>query len=256
MKGLRKRVTIGFLSIVTLLFISGMISLFELGHLSTDAESILNNSRRNMELGKEMLFALQEHDRAVSRIAVLGERDSRYDSLCMNSLSRLETSLLAAYDTSKSNAYLDSLTTSVSGLRILTGNLLASKPDSLDVARGAVWYETTYGATVSQITDQINGYMTFTYNRLAPRAEQLNHNAYRAVTPVLISLLVMIAIVLMLFYFITIYCVNPILGINKSLSDYLAFKLPFTVKAECNDELQDLKENIESLINAAKKNKA
>ena len=60
----------------------------------------------------------------------------------------------------------------------------------------------------------------------------------------------------MLFYFITIYCVNPILGINKSLSDYLAFKLPFTVKAECNDELQELKENIESLINAAKKNKA
>lgn len=248
--------TIGFLSIVTLLFISGMISLFELGHLSTDAESILNNSRRNMELGKEMLLALQDHDRAVSRIAVLGERDSRYDSICLNSISRLETSLLAAYDTSKGNVYLDSLTTSVSGLRVMTGGLLASKPDSLNVVPAAVWYDTTYDAEISKIRDQVNGYMTYTYNRLAPRAEQLSHNAYRAVTPVLISLLVMIAIVLMLFYFITIYCVNPILGINKSLLDYLTFKLPFTVKAECRDELQDLKENIETLINTSKQNKA
>ena len=256
MKGIRKRVTIGFLSIVTLLFISGMISLFELGHLSTDAESILNNSRRNMELGKDMLLALQDHDRAVSRIAVLGERDSRYDSLCLNSISRLETSLLAAYDTSKSNAYLDSLTTSVSELRVMTGGLLSSKPDSLNIVPGAVWYDTTYDAEISKIRDQVNGYMTFTYNRLAPRAEQLSHNAYRAVTPVLISLLVMIAIVLMLFYFITIYCVNPILGINKSLSDYLTFKLPFTVKTECRDELQNLKENIETLINTSKQNKA
>lgn len=49
--------------------------------------------------------------------------------------------------------------------------------------------------------------MISTQSSLAPRTEQLKRNAYRAVTPVLISLLVMIAIVLMLYYFVSAYLV-------------------------------------------------
>ena len=45
----------------------------------------------------------------------------------------------------------------------------------------------------------------------------------------------------------TIYCVNPIVKINKSLGDFLSFRLPFNVKAECKDEVLELKERIDSL---------
>lgn len=74
----------------------------------------------------------------------------------------------------------------------------------------------------------------------AGRAAQ--ENAYRAVTPVLISLVVMIATVLMLFYFTMLYCVNPIVAMNKGLGQYLTFRIPFAVKAECKDEILELKE--------------
>ena len=40
MKGIGKRVTIAFLSIVALLSVSGVISLFELSNLSYDTEAI------------------------------------------------------------------------------------------------------------------------------------------------------------------------------------------------------------------------
>lgn len=65
----------------------------------------------------------------------------------------------------------------------------------------------------------------------------MKKNAYRAVTPVLISLVVMIAIVLMLYYFMSVYCVNPIIRMNKGLGDYLSFRVPFAVKADCKDEV-------------------
>ena len=65
---------------------------------------------------------------------------------------------------------------------------------------------------------------------------------------VLISLLVMIAVLLMFYYFMTIYCVNPIVKMNRSLGDYLAFKVPFVVKDELKDELLELKEKIETLV--------
>ena len=260
MTGIRKRITIGFLSIVALLFVSGMISLFELGHLSNDAETLMNRNRRNVELAKEMFEAMYVQSNAMAHIAVLGEREG-YDTVCIKGLAQLETSLLAAYDNSKSNGYLDSLTLSVAELRLLTESFLSShkvddnEPADADMFASRTWYDARYETAMAKISEQISGYIAFSYQGLAPRADQLSRNAYRAVTPVLISLMVMIAIVLMLLYFVMKYCVLPILGINKGLADYLSFKLPFDVKEECRDELQDLKENIGTLITISKQNK-
>ena len=95
-------------------------------------------------------------------------------------------------------------------------------PDSV----GVKWYNDEYVALYGRLTSAIKNYMTSTQSSLAPRAEQMKKNAYRAVTPVLISLAVMIAIVLMLYYFMSVYCVNPILRMNKG-----AGRLPFVPRA-------------------------
>ena len=223
---------------MTLLFFSGMVSLFELGHLSTDAEAILDNSHRNMELAKGMLSSLHKQNYAVAEVAVLGGASS--DSLSREGLIYLENSLAAAYDLSKGGAHLDSLTVTVAELRRLTNEMLAALNDTLPSSFDRVWYNDVYMPVSSKVSEQINDYMSATHEGLTTRAEQLDHNAYRAVMPVLISLLVMIAIVLMLYYFITIYCVNPVLSLRKSLADWLAFRLPFAPKSECRDELLDV----------------
>ena len=94
MTGLRKRVTVGFLSIVCLLFFSGMVSFVELSHLSRDTGEILKANMRNIELAKEMLDAAHEQNVALIRLSVFGDRSC--DSLCRRSLERLENTLLVA----------------------------------------------------------------------------------------------------------------------------------------------------------------
>ena len=118
------------------------------------------------------------------------------------------------------------------------------------------WYDSEYEVLYGRLTAAIKNYMTSTQSSLAPRAEQMKKNAYRAVTPVLISLAVMIAIVLMLYYFMSVYCVDPIIRMNKGLGDYLSFRVPFTVKADCKDEVLELKEKIETLITVSKQPKS
>lgn len=49
MTGIRRRISIAFLSIVGLLFASGMISFSSLSHLSYDTEEILKANQRNVE---------------------------------------------------------------------------------------------------------------------------------------------------------------------------------------------------------------
>ena len=265
MTGLRKRVTVGFLSFVCLLFFSGMVSFLELSHLSRDTGEILKANKRNIELAKEMLDAAHEQNIALIRLSVFGDRSC--DSLCRKSMERLENTLLVAQSEALEKSFLDSLAFATTELRLVTDNYLAfggaaraSRADSLAALRpdslGGRWYSEEYQALYGRLTAAIKSYMTSTQSSLVPRAEQMKKNAYRAVTPVLISLAVMIAIVLMLFYFMSIYCVTPIERMNKGLGDWLSFRVPFAVKGDLKDEVLELKEKIEALINISKQTKS
>ena len=103
-----------------------------------------------------------------------------------------------------------------------------------------------------KISDDIIRVMSLAQSSLTPRAEQLNRNAYRAVTPVFISLVVMIVILLMFYYFIMIYAVKPIVEMNKELGRSMRYKTPYSIKAECRDEIMELNEKISTIINNPK----
>lgn len=283
MKGMRKRVTIAFSSIVCLLFLSGLLSLVELDRVSHGAGDILTASRRNVELAKEMLDAAHAQNVALIHLTVLG--DEQYVEATRRAMGDLEQVLMVARDEALDPSFLDSLSFATIEMKVMVDRYLnrlseqKNQPaiaadtasvelpiDSLGVdsllMRAAVeaaekndeedsvrWYTEEYEAVYLRLTAAVKAYMTSTQSSLAPRTEQMKKSAYRAVTPVLISLLVMIAVLVMFYYFMLIYCVNPIVRMNRSLGDYLSFKVPFTVKEECKDELLELKEKIESLIN-------
>ena len=262
MKSLGNRVTVGFLSIVLLLFATGIISLFELGNLSNDTEIILSASRRNIELAKDMLNYAHEHSQATLYVACFDDTAQR--DVCRRTMSDLEGKLAAARSEAVDATGLDSLSASITRLRAISESYLfepqSIPTDTLVVTANAAahsgmrWYNEQYKATYDQMIERIEEFMTHTHSSLAPRAEQLNKNAYRSVAPVLISLVVLIAIVLMFYFFIRVYCVAPIAKINRALGDFLSYRIPFTIKADLRDELKELAENIEKLIGISKIN--
>ena len=280
MTGRRKGVTIAFSSIVCLLFLSGLLSLVELNRVSRGAGDVLAASRRNVELAKEMLDAAHEQNVALIHLTVLGEES--YVDECRRAMGALEQVLMTAREEAFDPSFLDSLSFATIEMKVMVDRYLArrlEKPtmqvdslageelpvDSLGVdsllMKAAIeaaekndeedsvrWYTEEYEAVYLRLTAAVKAYMTSTQRSLAPRTEQIKRSAYRAVTPVLISLLVMIAVLMMFYYFMTIYCVNPIVRMNRSLGEYLSFRVPFAVKEECKDELLELKEKIETLI--------
>lgn len=277
MTGLRKRVAAGFLSIVFLLFFAGMVSLFELGRLSRDTGEILEASKRHIDRAKVMLDAAHEQNVALIRLALLDDRSG--DTIYRRSIEQLGAALDEALVEAPDRTMLDSLVVVMAELRRLADPFaLVAEPSARPVKQVMMtggqsgepyatdslprvvhvqpqptrlspdWYTSQYEALYSRMTTAIKSYMTSTQGSLAPRAEQLKKNAYRAVTPVLISLMVMIALVLMLYYFMSIYCVLPIVRMNKALGDFLVFRTPFAPKSEFKDEMLGVREKIETLI--------
>jgi CHASE3 domain sensor protein len=266
MTGIRKRITIGFLSIIVLLFFSGLVSLFELSHMSTDIDLILASNRKSIATSEGMLNAIRASDRAVISYAVL--RDTSYVDSCRSRFIDLSIKIeQARLETSNSAASLfDSLDASAGRLNGVFEQLRKSRnvenslrADSLWSGNisfdGTEWYDKEYMPVYDMASDQIIRLLSHAQNSLTPRAERLSRNAYRAVTPVFISLVVMIVILLMFYYFIMIYSIKPIVEMNKSLGDWMRYKLPFAVKAECRDELEELKTKIESVTSNAKLSK-
>ena len=266
MTGIRKRVTIGFLSIVVLLFFSGLVSLFELNNMSEDIEAILDSSRRSIELSESMLDAIRANDRAVVNYAVL--RDSTYADSCRLSFETFTAKVDQARSDASSSAgsLFDSLDMFAGRLHSVVEQLRTSRTienlvilDSMSGGTlsfdGRRWYEQNYLPAYNSTSNSVMRVMSLAQSALSPRAERLSRNAYRSVTPVFIALLVMIAILLMFYYFIMIYAVKPIIEMNRSLGDWLRYKLPFSVKVECQDEMLELKEKIEKVINSYKNQK-
>jgi CHASE3 domain sensor protein len=123
MKGIRKRVTIGFLSIVVLLFFSGLVSLYELNHMSGDIEAILDSNRRSIQLTENMLDAISAHDRAVVNYAVF--RDTLYADSCSMSFLALSAHISQAREEASQSAVMmfDSLQMSAERLRAVVQEL-------------------------------------------------------------------------------------------------------------------------------------
>ena len=261
MKGIGKRVTVAFLSIVALLTASGIISLFELSNLSYDTDAILSASSRDMEVAKNLLRSAHDHSRAIIDIAIFGKEDK---SVCRKALSELDAQISSVRDNAPAvvQGCLDTLSLCTAELRLLTENYSSAEVveiDSLTVEvhkiDGRKWYVESYEPSYDRFTEQVKRYTVLSHGQVAPRAAQLSKNAYRSVAPVLISLAVMIAIALMFYFFIYIYGVKPVLRINKALADHLSFKLPYKPKADMIDEIKELNDNIENLINISKSNK-
>ncbi len=245
MTGLRKRVSVSFISVAILLSISGVIAFFELNTLSHDTKSILSINSQKMELAHEMLEVVQVQDAAFIQTTLLNNRE--LDAACQNSINELKAKMSAVSNEISNPNLLDSLSIHIARLESLSEELIAQPyVDSLSVDECKARYD-RYLPIHADIVNSIYDLTTSSFKSMEPRAEQLHRNAYRAVTPVLISLVVMVVIVLLLYYFMIIYCVNPIVRLNRSLGDFITYRLPFVSKNDCNDEMKELQDKLEVL---------
>lgn len=260
MKGIGKRVTVAILSIVTLLSVSGVISLFELNNLRGDAESALAAGSQENEVVNSLLSSLHNHSCAVIDVAVFEDVARKSD--CDKALDDVDASIASVRDGASMSMrmHLDTMAMYSRELRNLTNDLCASQVNVADSLAGGAkidgrtWYVEDYEPKYNQFISQVERYSLLVHERLAARIDNLSKNAHRSVIPVFISLLVMIAVVLMFYYFIYIYGVKPIVRINRSLSEYLRFKLPYKAKAEMIDEIKELNANLENLVNISRSN--
>lgn len=245
MFGIRKKITIGFLSLAVLLFFSGVVSLIELNRLSNSTTILLEKSKHNIDIAKQMLDAVQDQNTSLLQMVVLGD-SSCYISY-LEEVKAFEQALQTASDAANDRASLDGIYTAYKSY-----NQIINSHGQLSYESDTEWFADMYKTSYLNLTTKIKNYMIESQDALANRAELVESSAYRAITPGILALAVGIIILLMFLFFINIYLLIPITTIERSLKNYIKSKIPFNVKMEGRDELFNLKESIEELISIHK----
>lgn len=260
LKSIKRRVQLAFASIILLLVFSGALSLFELERVSHDTEEILHESKISTDLAREIVTVLNEQNDAMIEMAVIGGEIfdiAPHYKRCMESIEHLTSASERAHArmTAMGNPQItDSLMLYTARINNLANTYIHGEvhremmSDTLAVLTTHSWYVERYKPEYVNLSKQITKFMTGSESTIGPDVNSLSLTARRAVTPVFLSLIVMIVVALMFYFFLNHYLIKPIMRINHSLGEYLRYRSPFDKDIACRDEIQSLRDRIMILI--------
>lgn len=242
--GIRKKVALGFICLGLLLAGSAAVSLFELDRIGKRTRQILEAGNISMDISRGMLDGAEMQN--MSLMHGFGPMSPGYDSLYVAGRTMF-TDALARGREAEITA-MDGIETAFTGYENLT-SLYFSYPELFD----REWLRTDYWESYTALTTAVKEYMTGSEHNLGVRAANIEHNAYRAITPSLVTTGVLMMLLFVLLYFIDFYYMRPVIALNRGIEGWLKFRSPFNVRAEGMDETSGLKENVEKLIDLARK---
>lgn len=259
-KSIKGRLQLAFASMILLLILSGALSLFELERVGSNTEEILYQSKECTDLAHEIVTVLNEQNDVMIEMAVIGGKyvdiNPHYYQ-CMESIDRLASAAERAH-ARMSSIGSPEITDSLVFYTVRINNLARSyvsgdvhremQNDFTSINTSRAWYVDNYKPTYVDLSRQITKFMTGSESTLGPDVNSLSLTARRAVTPVFLSLIVMIVVALMFYFFLNHYLIKPIIRIDRSLGEYLRYRTPFDKNISCRDEVASLRDRIMTLL--------
>ncbi len=241
--GIKRKIIIGFISIGTLLFLSGIISSLELIRFNSSTYSIMTDSRKSVENSANMLDAIQNQNTAL--LMSISDKSGVYDSIFTaeshdfkKSLSRVSSKL--------------STKEAVAGIVKTYKNyneVVNNRPPVITLE----WFSDIYKTTYYNLTSAIKELLVQTQNSVINQTQELHENAYRASMIGIISLAAGALLMLLFFFLLNNFFISPVLKIHSELKRAITLKVPYKVTLDAQDELKLLSENIANLIEINRK---
>lgn len=246
---LRRKIKRGFILIGALLFLSGIISSFELIRLNGATSELLQASRGNIELSKDLLDIVQEQN----TLLLINITDSvNVDTREFVELQKVfSTTLLEIKESFKENLKISIPINKIEESAQRYNEIVDAAVAAEIIAMG--WFVEVYRTTYNDLTASIKEFMIKNEDSIVESARNVESNAHRAAMVGIFALAAGMLLVGLFYYLINMFYIKPVLAMEKSLNQVLDKGLPFKVDVHSKDELSTLKEHIEVLIDRSKK---
>jgi len=248
--GIRKKISLGFVVIGAILFLSSVISVFEFNrmrhsvtNLMRDNINSINTSRMLLEITDEYNFMLLSRviqDSSINSAEIL--YDDRFDKYI--------TSIKKNFTSQAEVAIADSLTIAYSDYLAVISQ--APKIMLQDAKNRNRWYSNELNPVYYNLRTYKKKLGLLTQQALAQNTKELQDGYYRSIMPGIIAVGAGLLLVLLFNYFINLYFIYPTLLISKGIKNYKDYKKSYNVQFDNDDEIQDLNNEVKGIIDENK----
>lgn len=243
--GIKGKIRFGFLTIGTLLFISGLISSLELVRFNRATHNLLTWNQSSIEISKQMLDAVQEQNTALLLCITDTTDQNLYSVLLSRGSDDFTRAMQTARETIRDHAQLETIQTAAQQYN----ETIAQVSDSSDIA----WFTDVYKTSYYNLTQAIKNFMVQLQQGTLEYTAHLETNANRASMVSIIALGGGILLMLVFYFMLNNYFISPIIKITNALRGCINSRLPFEVTIGTKDELLTLKEYIATIVAQNKK---
>lgn len=242
---IRLKILSGFLLLVGMLIIAGVLGIIEYKKLSKSVESLLSDNYKSIEASMTMLEALEREDSGIL-LFLMGQKTEGSeiirsgDSLMKVSFDVARNNLTEQNE----NIYIDSIEKSYHEYRDLWNKLLVSNEmnDQMN------WYFDHSHSKFLETKRQVRNLLVLNQAVMYEESFHLSENARRAVMPGVVAIVAALVFALLFNFFINYYFVSPINRIIKRIQNFSSAESNFDAQIETNDELRKLEDAIRNLI--------
>lgn len=250
--GIRKKIFFGFIIIGLILFMSGLISLFQLIQIEKTVAGMHSDNIRSIEVSQEILNEAEKqtweiidimHNNLEGEDAQIHFNEKLYAS-CLNMVSQNITS-------SEESKIIDTLHVQYSVYKHQV-QVLDSLFATSNIEKRTQWFNNYYRPYYLAFIKTLTDLSKQNQNIISLNSHKLESNFYRMIIPLIVAVAVGLFLIILFNYFINLYFTNPVLRITKGLKTYTENKIPYNVKIDTNDEIGELNKEIKTLISHTK----
>lgn len=249
--GIRKKILLGFVAISFILLISGVVAIFEMTRLTDLISGLLTNNIQTINSANTVDHIILKQNRSIYDIMnkdlFSQQLDLSTDTILIeeqlyfiaNNIT-VDTEEEVAEKLYKEFEIYKTFICSVSSL-----------PDMEEDER-IIWYSAYQESFFSMI--ELTARLTkINQDALSENAVKLEGNYYRMIMPAVVAIIAGVFMIFFFNFFLNSYFINPIIQIKQSIRAFLSSRTPYPVKVKTNDEINELNEEVKSLVSLIKK---
>ena len=245
--GIRSKVRLGFVVIGLILFLSGVIALFEFGRMSRHVSTLIADNVASVNASREVHNALTAYHTQL--FEAIGNRDAELVPKRREEdpyLQQLEKVQLHA-TTPQEQIAADSVRYAYSAYMQVANEL--DELWVLDNVQLREWYFNRLQAIYEQINGYLQTLMEVSQGALADNYYNLKDSFYRSIMPGVVSVGAGILLVLLFNYFLNIFLLTPLLKMNRAVQDYRNYNKSYDVHFDrSGDQVEALSDGIREII--------
>ncbi len=249
--GIRKKISLGFVIIGAILFLSSLVAIFEFNRMRHHISGLMQDNINSISTSRHLLELTDEYNFAlVSRVLQDSVIESN-DIISDNRFAIYITSIKRRFTTVAEVKIADSLSLAYSNyLKVVN-----EAPEIMKLKRSEriKWYFEKLSPAYNNLKKHKKELSTITQQALIDNTRNLQDGFYRSIMPGIIAVCAGILLVLLFNYFINLYFITPVLMIIDGIKKYKVYRKSYNIQFDNDDELQDLNSDIKIILDENKK---